>query len=142
MCEKIYVILGGWYFYESAGSFLIIIFLGFDHCPVLMNIDEYWWKELGSRLTRTLKCWTNLPDYKEFMNDQWLSFQVDGWGGFVLKENLKLIKDRLKLWHQNHTQNLDDKIKAVKDHISFLDAKGDEQDLTEEKLREINSLSS
>lgn len=60
----------------------------------------------------------------------------------MLKENLKLIKDRLKLWHQNHTQNLEDKIKAVKDHMSFLDAKGDEQDLTKEKLRDINSLSS
>lgn len=45
----------------------------------------------------------------------------------MLKEKLKLINSMLKLWHQNHTQSLEGKIKVVKYHISFLDIKGDEQ---------------
>ncbi|MCI95604.1 endonuclease/exonuclease/phosphatase family protein, partial [Trifolium medium] len=32
--------------------------------------------------------------------------QGDSWGGFVLKEKLKMIKLALKEWHAAHTQNL------------------------------------
>jgi len=30
----------------------------------------------------------------------------EGWGDFVIKENVKKIKFALKLWHHNHTKNL------------------------------------
>jgi len=51
---------------------------------------------------------------------------VEGWGGYVLKEKLKLIKASLKDWHQTHTQNLKGTIKEVKDKISSLDVNGEE----------------
>jgi len=35
---------------------------------------------------------------------------VFGWGGFVLKEKLKLIKVALKEWHASNTHNLPAKI--------------------------------
>lgn len=43
-----------------------------------------------------LKCWQEMPGYKQFVLDKWNSFSVDGWGGYVLKEKLKLIKVALK----------------------------------------------
>lgn len=110
-----------------------------DHCLILMTIDE---ENQGPRPVRILKYWADLPGYKKFVKDQWLSFQVDSWGGFVMKDKLKLIKGGLKLWHQNHTRNLEGKIEAVKDRISFMDVKGDAQDLAEEELREMHYLSS
>lgn len=39
--------------------------------------------------------------------------------GFVVKEKLKFIKNSLKVWHQNHTQNLDGK-------VSCIDGKGED----------------
>ncbi|GAU23363.1 hypothetical protein TSUD_334100 [Trifolium subterraneum] len=38
--------------------------------------------------------------------DKWNSLQVDGWGGYVLKEKLKMIKAALKDSHIAHAQNL------------------------------------
>jgi len=34
------------------------------------------------------------------------SYNIEGWGAYVLKEKLKLIKGSLKEWHQRHSQNL------------------------------------
>jgi len=71
-----------------------------------------------------------------------MSLQVEGWGVYVLKEKLKLIKDRLKVWHQNHTQNLDVHIKQVKKRNSSLDIKGEVHHLDVVRLEELHSLSS
>jgi len=89
-----------------------------------------------------LKCWSDLPGYKEFVTEKWQSFRINGWGGFVLNEKLKLIKGSLKVWHQSHTQNLDGKINLAKERISRLDVKAEEQDLAEEEVGEIHALSS
>ncbi|MCI80691.1 cysteine-rich receptor-like protein kinase, partial [Trifolium medium] len=62
-----------------------------------------------------LKCWKDVPDYNLFVRDKWKSFQVDGWGEFVLKEKLKMIKVALKEWHSAHTQNLPSRIESLKD---------------------------
>jgi hypothetical protein len=54
---------------------------------------------------RMLKCWRDIFGYNLFVRKRWLSFQFDGWGGFVLKEKFKKIKVALKEWHAAHTQN-------------------------------------
>lgn len=51
---------------------------------------------------------------------------MNGWGGYVLKEMLKLIKGILKIWHQTHAENMDRRLKEVKDRILELDTKGGE----------------
>jgi len=88
-----------------------------------------------------LKCWSDLPGYKEFVTEKWQSFRIDGWGGYVLKEKLKLIKGCLKLWHWSHTQNLECKIQSAKDCISMLDVKAEVHDLEEEEVGELHLLS-
>lgn len=90
-------------------------------------------------------CWNvgqTLWDIINFSESIGIFFPLDGWGGYVLKEKLKLIKRCLKTWHQNHTQKLKGKINTVKDHISSPDIKGEAWILEEEELEEIHSLSS
>jgi exonuclease III len=70
-----------------------------EHCPLTLSVDEENW---GPRPTRFLKCWSDLPGYKKFVSEKWKSLQVDGWGGYVLKEKFKLIKFALKEWHASH----------------------------------------
>jgi NADH:ubiquinone oxidoreductase subunit len=65
-----------------------------------------------------LKCWLDVPGYKNFVSSKWRSFQVEGWGGYVLKEKLKMIKVALREWHQSHTHNIPGKISSVKERIS------------------------
>ncbi|WJX34558.1 hypothetical protein P8452_22662 [Trifolium repens] len=72
----------------------------------------------------------------------WKSLRVDGWGGYVLKEKLKLIKVALKDWHKFHTQNLPSRIEAKKDRLAALDQKGEEEVLSEAELAEFVGITS
>ena len=109
-----------------------------DHCPILLSVDEFNW---GPRPRRVLKCWGELPGYKQFVRDSLQSFHIEEWGGYVLKEKLKMIKGNLHTWHQNHTQNLEGRLSNVQDRIAFLDAKGEDADLLHEEIEELHSLS-
>ncbi|KEH26257.1 DNase I superfamily protein, putative [Medicago truncatula] len=109
-----------------------------DHCPVVLSVDEENW---GPRPLRLLKCWQDMPGYNDFVREKWNSFQVTGWGGFVLKEKLKMIKVVLKDWHASNTQNLPAKIDSLKNRQAALDSKGEEADLSEEELSELHGIS-
>ena len=109
-----------------------------DHVPVLLSTEEANW---GPRPLRMLKCWSDFPRYGDFVREQWGSFQCQGWGGYVLKEKLKMVKLRLKEWHKQHIQNLDSKILAVKDKLSTLDKKAELSPQNEDELHEIRELS-
>ncbi|MCH95720.1 endonuclease/exonuclease/phosphatase family protein [Trifolium medium] len=64
-----------------------------DHCPLVLVASEDNW---GPRPVRMLKCWRDIPGYHLFVREKWVSLQVAGWGGFVLKEKLRMIKEALK----------------------------------------------
>ncbi|GAU37762.1 hypothetical protein TSUD_102790 [Trifolium subterraneum] len=108
-----------------------------DHCPLILSANEEDW---GPRPSRMLKCWKDIPGYYLFVREKWKSLQVDGWGGFVLKEKLKMIKAALKDWHSAHTQNLPSRIDSLKNHLSILDQKGEEETLTEVELVELHGV--
>ncbi|PNY15039.1 cysteine-rich receptor-like protein kinase, partial [Trifolium pratense] len=110
-----------------------------DHCPLILSANEEDW---GPRPSRMLKCWKDVPGYNLFVREKWNSLQVDGWGGYVLKEKFKLIKTSLKEWHTTHTQNLPSRIETLKVKLSALDEKGEENDLSEEELVEFHGISS
>ncbi|CAJ2644440.1 unnamed protein product [Trifolium pratense] len=109
-----------------------------DHCPLVLSANEEDW---GPRPSRMLKCWKDIPGYTLFVRDKWNSFQVDGWGGYVIKEKLKMIKVALKDWHKTHAQNLPSRIDSLKIRLSALDEKGGEDDLSEEELVELHGVS-
>ncbi|CAJ2678325.1 unnamed protein product [Trifolium pratense] len=109
-----------------------------DHCPLVLSANEEDW---GPRPSRMLKCWKDVPGYHSFVQEKWSSLQIDGWGGYVLKEKLKLIKAGLKEWHMAHTQNLPSRIDKLKARLSALDVKGEEEALSDEELVELQGVS-
>jgi exonuclease III len=109
-----------------------------DHCMLELSVDEQNW---GPKPLRMLNCWESFPGYDMFVREKWQCFQVDGWGGYVLKEKFKLIKLALREWHQRHTQNLPAKILSLKDQISALDLKGESDLLLDFEVEELHGLS-
>jgi hypothetical protein len=89
-----------------------------------------------------LKCWRDILGYQVFVKDKWKSFQVAGWGGYVLKEKLKSIKVALKDWHTTYVQNLPSRIESKKARLATLDTKGEEEDLSEAELAELHGVTS
>ncbi|PNX84817.1 cysteine-rich receptor-like protein kinase, partial [Trifolium pratense] len=110
-----------------------------DHCPLILSANEEDW---GPRPARMLKCWSDIPGYTSFVRDKLNSLQVDGWGGYVLKEKFKLIKSALKDWHATHAQNLPSRIDSLKNRLSALDTKGEEEDLLATELEELHGITS
>lgn len=72
-----------------------------------------------------LKCWQDMSGYNQFVQEKWISFQVDGWGVYVLKEKLKLMKEALKEWHASHSRNISAKIDTFKARLPVLAGKGE-----------------
>lgn len=66
---------------------------------------------------------------------------MNGWGSYVPKEKLKLIKGSLKEWHRSHSQNMEGKLRVVKDMMASLDSKGESSDLLQEEMEELHELS-
>jgi hypothetical protein len=89
-----------------------------------------------------LKCWQDIPGYRQFVISTWQSLHVDGWGGYVLKEKLKLMKTALKEWHANHSKNVPGRIEALKVRMGDLDCKGEDVGLSEDEVSEIHVLTS
>ncbi|MCH86339.1 cysteine-rich receptor-like protein kinase [Trifolium medium] len=87
-----------------------------------------------------LKCWSDFPGYHDFVKDQWQSFQVSGWGGYVLKEKLKMMKNSPKEWHLNHGRNTTGRLNEVKDRMNVLDIKGEDEDLSDADREKLRSL--
>ncbi|GAU51343.1 hypothetical protein TSUD_13210 [Trifolium subterraneum] len=110
-----------------------------DHCPLVLVASEEDW---GPRTLRMLKCWKNVPGYDLFVKEKRNSLQVDGWGGFVLKEKHKMIKVALKEWHKSHVQNLPGKIDSLKTWLSDLDSKGEEEDLSVDEVEDMRGITS
>jgi exonuclease III len=108
-----------------------------DHCALVLASDEANW---GPRPLRMLKCWRDVPGYSTFVKEKWQSLHVDGWGGFVLKEKLKLLKGALKEWHLTHSHNLSSRIDSLKVRLSALDLKGEEDSLSEVELGDLHEV--
>jgi hypothetical protein len=89
-----------------------------------------------------LKCWRDVPGYSRFVKENWGSLNVVGWGGFVLKEKLKLMKGALKEWHVAHAHNLSSRIDSLKGRLSALDLKGEGDTLSEAELEEMHGVTS
>lgn len=102
-----------------------------DHCAMVLKIKETNW---GPKPFCMLKCLEQMEGYEEFVKKGWSEFQVSGWKGYMLKEKLKGVKNKLKTWNREHCGNLDSKISEAKDELLRLDLKGEEGNLLVEEV--------
>ncbi|KAL8533767.1 hypothetical protein ACS0TY_009966 [Phlomoides rotata] len=102
-----------------------------DHCPVALEIKVRDWEPKPFRL---LNAWKSWPSFREFVMEKWNSYDISGWGGFVLKEKLKLLKADLKTWNKESFGALDSRIERHRKAIQELDMKDESTGLEEQEV--------
>ncbi|GKU98539.1 hypothetical protein SLEP1_g11530 [Rubroshorea leprosula] len=93
-----------------------------DHCPVLLKNEVKNW---GPKPFRFFNTWLQHTDFKAEVAKLWKSIEVQGWGGYILKEKLKETKLFLKNWSKKNCGELDKKIENCKGMIVELNKKGE-----------------
>lgn len=79
-------------------------------------------------------CWRELEGYHKFLEGKWRSFDVQGWGGYILKEKIKMIKRNLRDLSESHMEKMDGKIEEVKKKVNEMDIKSEVSMLTHEDV--------
>lgn len=82
---------------EWMGQWPILVQLGmkrkiFDHAAVLLK-DEV--KDWGPKPFKFLNAWTKKKGFLEMVEKEWKLCRVEGWAGFVIREKLKSLKDKI-----------------------------------------------
>ncbi|GKV09906.1 hypothetical protein SLEP1_g21339 [Rubroshorea leprosula] len=102
-----------------------------DHCPVLLKNKVKNW---GPKPFRFFDAWLRHSEFKDKVAEVWRTKELQGTGGFILKEKLKATKVYLKKWSKEYNSELNKTIEECKEVILQIDVKGEAQTLTEEEL--------
>lgn len=86
-----------------------------DHCPVVLRSKIVDW---GPKPFRILDCWLLDKSFDSIVHECWQSHTQGGWGGFVLKENLKRLKHRLKEWNKEQFGDTFKKFKKIEGELN------------------------
>ncbi|XP_020226818.1 uncharacterized protein LOC109808299 [Cajanus cajan] len=100
-----------------------------DHCPILLKNASVDW---GLKPFQTFDCWLDDSLFRETVVKAWRECQICGWGAFVLKEKLKVMKREIKEWRKKHFDFSQTEINKVVDKMNDLDKKEEKGEETEE----------
>ncbi|GLT48264.1 hypothetical protein SLA2020_218990 [Shorea laevis] len=99
-----------------------------DHCPLMLRLRVEDW---GLKPFRTIDSWLEHPGFEQFVKDRWNNFTIRGWGGFRLKEKLKMLKKELRIWNKEVFGIIDYRIEEAKEVIKLIDEKNDMGQMSE-----------
>lgn len=108
-----------------------------DHVPIVLEIKVRDW---GPKPFRSLNAWLLHPEFKDFVCNKWGSYNITGWGAFVVKEKFKLLKGDLKIWNQQVFGVMESKIEKLKEEIWQLDILDETFGLEEEECMRRQEL--
>nr|KYP37357.1 Transposon TX1 uncharacterized [Cajanus cajan] len=106
-----------------------------NHCPVLLKTSVSEW---GPKPFRVLNCWFDNIRFKPFVEDAWGRMEIRGKKCFVLREKLKELKKRLKIWNKVEFGDINKNIELLHEEIHNLESKEEEAGLEEEELSHLN----
>ncbi|GKV28181.1 hypothetical protein SLEP1_g37265 [Rubroshorea leprosula] len=102
-----------------------------DHCPVMLKkVNSNW----GRKPFRTLNCWDQHPEFIKMVEENWKSTVVEGWKGYVCKEKLKRLRNKLKKWNSEVFGSFENQIAEAEAKINEVDNKSEDGEITEEDV--------
>ena len=109
-----------------------------DHCPVILKSKISNW---GPKPFKVFDGWLQIKEYNQVVKDCWSVYRPMGWGGLVLKNKLKNLKQRLKLWSKENSADICTQIKQLQQHMNELENSMPSQPSEQQikQLREVQS---
>ena len=89
-----------------------------DHCPILLRYKYVDW---GPKSFKILDCWFLDSSFRLVVQECWASNQQWGWGGYVLKEKIKSLKQWLKVWNKEQFGHTLKKVKKIEANLNKLE---------------------
>ncbi|GKV35031.1 hypothetical protein SLEP1_g43351 [Rubroshorea leprosula] len=87
-----------------------------DHCPILVRSETLNW---GPKPFKFFNAWLHTPGFSDMVAAKWKEIKIQGWGGFILKEKLKKLKDFLREWSKSSLQEVDRKIEEARESTHY-----------------------
>jgi len=94
----------------------------------------------GPRPFRSFDVWQKDSRFKDFVRLKWDNFDVQGSGIYVLKEKLKKLKTKLKIWNKEVFGDVNLASEELQRRINELDTRDDDNGLKELEREERRSL--
>ena len=69
-----------------------------------------------------MDCWLSDTSFKKTVEESWKSNQQRGWGGYVLKEKIKALKNRLKVWNREQFEDTFKKYTKIQEELNKMEA--------------------
>lgn len=96
-----------------------------DHCPILLSASN---TDQGPKPFKVFDCWLKDKSFVQTVIECWRNAQPKGWGGYVLKEKIKNLKEILKSWNKVHCGDTLNKVHKIEAELnSFEDASSTRQ---------------
>ncbi|RZB79929.1 UDP-galactose/UDP-glucose transporter 5 [Glycine soja] len=78
--------------------------------------------------------------FRDAVSNCWSQTSTTGWGGFVLKEKIKQLKQKLKLWHKEQSGGTFKKVQELEEEINKLEIESAERQLSHEECMKRKML--
>lgn len=90
-----------------------------DHCPILLRSRANDW---GPKPFKIMDWWLKEKSFQNTVVHNWSNYHPSGWGGFVLKQKLKFIKNHIRQWSLQNGGITSTKIQNLKKDLNALEA--------------------
>ncbi|KAL8521151.1 hypothetical protein ACS0TY_011630 [Phlomoides rotata] len=106
-----------------------------NHIPLALLSGT---KDWGPRPFRFMNSWLEHPQFKDFFQEKWKSYSIEGWAAYRLKEKLKLLKKDIRDWNKCIFGDIDHNIDSKMKEIEVLDRIDDAMGLEEVEVIQQN----
>ncbi|KAH1193898.1 hypothetical protein GmHk_19G054826 [Glycine max] len=108
-----------------------------DHCPILLRSRIMDW---GPKPLKVMDWWLKDKGFQNMVNHSWGNYHPSGWGGYVLKQKLKLLKQAIRQWSLQHGSVTVRKINDLKKQLNDMEAGSNASIISQDEVQLRKSL--
>ena len=94
----------------------------------------------GPKPFRVLDCWLKDKSFEKIIKETWSNSQQSGWGGYVLKQKIKQLKERMKLWNKEQFGNTLTNMQKIEAELNKLESDTADRQLTSQESMKRKNL--